>query len=247
MDATRTTLAANLEALGARVEAARARSEHAADAVRILPVTKAAPASVLPHLLALGYGEIAENRVDQAAQRRADAPPGLVWHGIGHLQRNKAPRAVRVFDVFHALDSLRLADRLADLLRRDGRRLDVFVQVNAAEDPAKGGFAVDEVPTVLETLALSPAIRVRGFMTMARMGGSTGDLRHTFRTLRDLRDEAVRLGIGAIPPAELSMGMSADFEIAVEEGATLLRIGSAVFEGVPMPGDTDSSDPQEPS
>jgi pyridoxal phosphate enzyme (YggS family) len=200
--------------------------------VDLVVVTKAAPPTVFAQLRALGVVDVGENRVQAALLRRPTAPPGLVWHGIGHLQRNKVEQAVEVFDVFHALDSLRLAERLAAVLAGRGRRWPVYVQVNAARDPAKGGFEVEEVPAALARLAGLPALEVRGFMTMARLGSSEAEARAAFRTLREVRDAAVRAAPLPEAPSGLSMGMSEDFAWAVAEGATVVRVGSAIFEGV---------------
>ena len=224
-------LAANVAGLRARIEAARARSVHAAEAVTLVVVTKSQPAAIFAPLAQAGVTDVGENRVQQAAARRPGAPEGLTWHGIGHLQRNKVASAVGLFDVFHALDSLRLAERIEEALAAAERTWPVYVQLNAADDPAKGGWRPEEAPAVLEALAALPHLRPIGFMTMAAEGAQESALRRTFRTLRDVRDEAVRRGVGSIAPDGLSMGMSNDFEIAVEEGATAVRVGRAVFAG----------------
>lgn len=238
-------LEANLAALRRRIEEARARSPRAAPEVTLLPVTKTAPTSLFGALRAAGVTEVGENRLPAAAERRGEGPGDWRWHGIGHLQRNKVRLAVRTFDVFHALDSLRLAEALEHELAREDRTLETYVQVNAAEDPAKGGFDVAKVRAALEALTGLPHLRVVGFMTMAALDTSERDERQTFCTLRSLRDEAVRWGVGQVPPSGLSMGMSNDFELAVEEGSTLVRIGRAVFADVLM-GEA-SSDAVAPS
>ena len=194
-------------------------------------VTKSAPPSVYPRLLAAGVRDVGENRVQAALERRRGAPGGLVWHGIGHLQRNKAARGVEVFDVFHALDSAALARRLDSVLARTSRRWPVYIEVNAANDPAKGGVRAPETLELVRTVLSHPHLEPRGFMTMARFDAGEADARATFRALREIRDEAVRRGLGDPPPRGLSMGMTDDFAWAVEEGATIVRIGRAVFEG----------------
>jgi pyridoxal phosphate enzyme (YggS family) len=200
--------------------------------VDLVVVTKAAPPTAFRLLADLGVTDVGESRVQAALERRPRAPGGLVWHGIGHLQRNKAHRAVEVFDVFHALDSIRLAERLEEVLGRRGRRWPIYLQVNAADDPAKGGFEAEEVRDALGRLADLPHLEVLGFMTLARLGGDEAETRRAFRALAEVRDEAVRGAALPRPPSGLSMGMSADFEWAVEEGATVVRVGSAIFEGV---------------
>ena len=195
-------------------------------------VTKSAPTAFFPLLAEAGVTDVGENRVQAAAVRRRLGPTTWTWHGIGHLQRNKAPRAVELFDVFHALDSAPLAARLEGCLREGTRRWPVYVQVNAAADPRKGGVPPEETLRFLCDLAVLPHLEVRGLMTMARDHAEPGELRATFRMLRDLRDDAVRQGAGVVPPSGLSMGMSSDFELAVEEGATIVRVGTVVFEGL---------------
>lgn len=195
-------------------------------------VTKSAPPEALPLLAREGVVDVGENRVQAAAARRPGAPGALVWHGIGHLQRNKVAQAVALFDVFHALDSLRLAERLESVLGGTERRWPVYIQVNAADDPAKGGLSPPETPAFVRRLADLPHLQPVGFMTMARLEGDERETRTAFRTLREIRDDVVRAGRGEAAPTRLSMGMTDDFEWAVEEGATDVRIGRAVFEGV---------------
>ena len=222
----------NLAGLRARIEEARLRGPHSAPQCELLVVSKSIPTWMFGPLAAAGVDAVGENRVQSASERRPEAPPSWTWHGIGHLQRNKARQAVRTFDVFHALDSLRLAEHLERILAEEDRNWPVYVQVNTAGDPAKGGFAPEAVPEALARLADLPHLDLRGFMTMGRLGAAKGDQRATFRTLRAVRDEAVRLGHPSA--VGLSMGMTDDFEIAVEEGATVVRIGRAVFAGIPM-------------
>jgi pyridoxal phosphate enzyme (YggS family) len=225
-------LKANLERLGRRIEEARSRGPSAATHTQVVVVTKQAPYGGLALLPDAGVTDIGENRVQSAEEKRPGAPPGLVWHGIGHLQRNKAGRALDLFDVFHALDSESLADRLEALLAVRGTRWPVYLEVNAASDAAKGGPPIEGALRFLRAVSRHPHLDVVGWMTMAAIDE---DPRPAFRALREARDEAVRRGIGRRPPTALSMGMSDDFEVAVEEGATVVRIGRAVWDGVAVP------------
>lgn len=222
----------NLADVYARIDAARRRRPTAAPAVTLVVVTKAAPPAAFDLLRAIGERDVGENRVLDAASKRETAPPGLVWHGIGHLQTNKAKKAVRTFDVFHALDSLRLAEALEPVLAAAGRRWPVYAQVNAARDPNKGGVAPEAALGFLDALARFPHLDVVGWMAMAKEDDAGERARPCFSTLRDVRDEAVRRGVGRVPPTGLSMGMSEDYEVAVEEGATVVRVGRAVWRGV---------------
>ncbi len=237
----------NVAGLLERIAAARSRGAHAAADVQLVVVTKSQPASIFGPLADAGVSDIGENRIQSAAQRRPLAPAGLTWHGIGHLQRNKARTAIATFDLFHALESLRLAEHLERLLAEVGRVWPVYLQVNTAGDEAKAGVEPDEALPLLEAVSRLSHLEVRGFMTMGRLGASEADLRATFCTLREIRDEAVRRGRGTAAPQGLSMGMSDDFEIAVEEGATAVRVGRAVFHGVdnhaaPSSGDETSGE-----
>jgi pyridoxal phosphate enzyme (YggS family) len=230
------TLRRNLESVRRRIEAARARGPSAARRVDLVVVTKSIHPSLFASLDAVGVREVGENRVQEGGRRRPGSPASWTWHLIGHLQTNKAPPAVQTFDVFHALDSPRLADRLEVVLEGTGRRWPVYVQVNAAGDPRKGGVPLEEAPPFAMRLAASEHLRLLGFMTMTREGADPGEARRTFGALRGLRDEVARRWPGEAPPVGLSMGMSDDFEWAVEEGATVVRVGRAVFEGVGASG-----------
>jgi pyridoxal phosphate enzyme (YggS family) len=232
----------NVGAVCRRVEDARRRGANAAKSTALVVVTKAAPTGATALLPDAGVRDVGENRVADAATRREGSPPGLVWHGIGHLQTNKARRAVDVFDVFHALDSPRLARCLEDHLAAAGRTWPVYLQVNAARDPAKGGVAPEEAVEFASSLATLPHLDVVGWMTMAREDDSGEAARPAFRALREVRDEAVRRGVGRVPPSGLSMGMSSDFEVAVEEGATVVRVGHAVWDGVAEAGGDPASE-----
>jgi pyridoxal phosphate enzyme (YggS family) len=231
-DSALRALSRNLDELRERIEGARHRTPHASDVVSMVVVTKAAPEGVLRLLPACGVRAVGENRVQSALAKRPAAPKTLSWHGIGHLQRNKAAKATTVFDVFHALDGFRLAQDLEAILARDARTWPVHVEVNAARDPAKGGVPPEEALSFWRQVNDLPHLRVEGFMTMAAEGAPVADLRATFRTLREVRDDAVRSGVGRVPPRALSMGMSDDFEVAVEEGATCVRLGRSVWRGI---------------
>ena len=238
-------LSANVAGLASRVEAARTRGRHASPSpVNLVVVTKSAPPAAFDLLARAGHADVGENRVLEAERRRQEAgrlrtPDGkpLVWHGIGRIQTNKARRAVSTFDVLHAVDSLHLADRLEALLAETDSRRPVYAQVNVARDPAKAGVVPEEATAFLAALADRPHLDVVGLMTMAREEDRGEAARPAFSMLRELRDDAVRRGVGRRPPTGLSMGMSDDFEVAVEEGATVVRVGRAAFEGVFDPAD----------
>jgi pyridoxal phosphate enzyme (YggS family) len=206
------------------------RTGRRADRIEILPITKGHPGSLLRAVAAAGFTAIGENRVAEAATKLAELGRlGLRWHMVGHLQRNKVAGAIETFDVIESVDSLRLARRLSTVAARaEVSGLDVLVQVNTSGEAAKGGFsgdsAVDEIGRVCE---LAP-LRVHGLMTMAPFTDDEAVLRRTFRETRRLQERCTK-EIAAFTGTVLSMGMSNDFEIAVEEGATRLRLGTVLF------------------
>lgn len=225
-----------IEAAEARIDAARRRTPYAAERVTIVIVTKSVSPTALSLVKAAGRRDIGENRVGDAAAKRESGPRDLVWHGIGHLQTNKAKKAIATFDVFHALDSVRLAEALEPLLAATGRRWPVYAQINAANDPKKGGVEPEDALAFLRHLRRFPHLDVRGLMTMARESDRGEAARPAFAALRGLRDEAVREGL-APSGFGLSMGMSDDFEVAVEEGATVVRLGRTLWtDSTPVAG-----------
>ncbi len=228
-----------------RIAAAAARSGRPASAVRLVAVSKTVPAERLRAAVAAGLDVLGENRVQEAAAK-VPLVPGASWHLVGPLQSNKARRAVEVFVVIVSVDGLDLArrlDRLAGEVERPtagtpadpgpARRLTVLLQVNIDEDPAKAGFAPDALEAVLPELAALQRLELAGLMTVGRLVATADEARRTFRGLRTLA-ERLRAAHPALGP-ELSMGMSDDYESAVEEGATIVRVGRALFGARPIP------------
>jgi len=194
--------------------------------VRIVAVTKTHGPEAVRAALAAGLTDVGENRVQEAVQKQdALAEVGVDWHLIGILQRNKARHAAGRFALIHSIDRLDLA---AELDRRlpEGSRQAVLVQVNCSDEPQKGGVEPDGLPALLDGLAALTRLDVRGLMTMSALTEDVAEQRRAFRRLRELRDGAERTG-HALP--ELSMGMSGDFPVAVEEGATMIRLGTVLF------------------
>lgn len=205
--------------------ALRARRDPAG--ITLVAVTKTVGAGVFPALLAAGVRDVGENRAVAAVEKAAHAPPGLRWHLIGHLQTNKARKAAALFDVIHSVDSARLASALDAELERAGRSMDAFVEVNSGE-AQKGGLRAGDLAAFWEEVRELKRLRWAGLMTMAPLLEDPEGARPHFRRLRELRDE----WRGRVNGLEgLSMGMSGDFEVAVEEGATHVRVGRLLFEG----------------
>jgi pyridoxal phosphate enzyme (YggS family) len=223
------------EAVLARIADAASRSGRHPGAVTLVAVTKTVPVERVRAAVAAGLTVLGENRVQEAAGK-VPAVDGATWHLIGPLQANKARRAVALFDVVESVHTLELAARLASLATelRPWRPLPVLVQVNVDRDPAKAGFDPSSVTAAAEALDTLAGLEPRGLMTIGRFGAAPDEARATFAALRELgarlRATWPRLG------PELSMGMSDDYEAAVEEGATIVRVGRALFGERPAPG-----------
>lgn len=203
------------------------RSGRDAASVRLVAAVKTVPAEVVAEAVALGIEDLAENRVQEAERKISVVGRNAArWHLVGHLQRNKAGRAARLFDRIHGLDSRALAESLSRLVEGTGRLLPVMIEVNVSGVASQFGVAPAEVGLLAAATAALPGLALDGLMTVGAPG-SAAESRRTFAALRELRDE-VEQDRGLRLP-ELSMGMSGDFEIAVEEGSTMVRIGTALF------------------
>jgi pyridoxal phosphate enzyme (YggS family) len=223
-----TTLAARVEQVRERIERARERAGRAA-AVTLVAVTKTHPADAVREAIAAGIGDVGENRVQEMEEKVGEVGRDAVrWHLIGHLQRNKAARALAYFDLLHSLDNERLAETISKAAVEQERTARVLVQVNTSGEETKGGFAADGGLDAVARIAALPGLEVLGMMTMAPFTDDQAVLRRTFRAARALFDEAARQ-VPAFRAEHLSMGMSNDFELAVEEGSTLVRVGSVLF------------------
>jgi len=224
---------ANIAEVMRRIDAAAARAGRSPSDVRLLPVSKTVPQERLRLAVAAGCRELGENKVQEAKRKSAEmADLDVSWAVIGHLQTNKAKDVAAVAAEFQALDSLRVAEALDRRLQALGRGLDVYVQVNTSDEEQKYGLPPAEVPGFLDALPAYTALRVRGFMTLAEFSSDEDRVRACFRRLRDVRDGAQQ----SWPEAgELSMGMSGDYEVAVEEGSTCVRVGQAIFGSRALP------------
>lgn len=212
-----------------QVEAAAARSGRSADAVTIIAVSKTVPAERVALAYQMGLKVFGENRVQEAREKIAALPYPLIrWHLIGHLQTNKVARAVELFHLIHSVDSARLAEVLERSAAARQKTQPVLLQVNVAGEASKEGVSVAGLPALAEAVLRQPHLQVQGLMTIAPYTEQPETVRPVFRRLRELRDElCARFPQGSW--AELSMGMSGDYLVAIEEGATMVRIGRAIF------------------
>jgi len=219
-------LATNVAHVRARIAAAVDRGGRRPEEVALVAVSKTVDAARIREAVAVGLRVFGENRV-QEAREKIPAVPGASWHLIGSLQRNKAKGAVRLFQMIESVDSEDLADELSRRAVQQERTLDVLIQVNVAREPQKHGAAPEETASLMRRVADLPGLRLRGLMTIAPLVANPDEARPVFRALRELRDRIERET--SISLAELSMGMSDDFEVAIEEGATMVRVGRAIF------------------
>lgn len=221
----------NLAAVQARIQACCQRVGRDPASVRLLPVSKTKPEANLRLAYAAGCRQFGENKPQEAYRKWEEMADltDLRWSVIGHLQTNKAKLVARFASEFQALDSLRVADALERRLQAEGRGLDVFVQVNTSGEASKYGLPPEEVSAFLQQLPAFSALRVRGLMTLAVLSAEAPRVRSCFTLLRELRERLRQDAPEGIALDELSMGMSGDYEIAIEEGATVVRVGQAIF------------------
>lgn len=212
---------ANLGRVQEAVARACARSGRSPDHVLLIAVSKTMDAERVRMAVAAGVAALGENRVQEAREKIEALGHPVPWHLIGGLQTNKARDAARLFDWIHSVDRLELAEELSRRARAAERTVDILLQVNLGDEPQKGGVAPAETKRLREAVAGLPALRVRGLMAIPPAAPTPEDTRPHFRALRELRD-----GLGL---EHLSMGMSADYEVAIEEGATMVRVGTAIF------------------
>lgn len=220
-----------LKAVQERIEAARARaSREQAPPVRIVAITKTFPVSAIELAYSAGVKNIGENRIQEASQKFPHLAelPGLTKRFVGHLQSNKAGKAIDLFEAIDSIDSLKLARRLSVLLMEKHNNYESLLQVNTSQDSAKHGFNPENLETLLEALELK-GLGVKGLMTIGALTNDEMTTRKTFQKLRQLKERLNEHLLKEDQLTELSMGMSSDYEMAVEEGATMLRLGTALF------------------
>lgn len=221
----------NLRAVKKRIADAAERAGRDVDDVKLVAVSKTHPASVLREAIAAGATVLGENKVQEAESKIGElSRDAAEWHLIGHLQSNKARKAVELFDVIHSVDSVELAQRLERICVELGRdELSVFVQVDLAGEATKSGIPEDEVPELVEYLKTCKRLRFNGLMILPPFFDDAETTRPFFKRLRAIRDDLAAENAFSNGIGELSMGMSHDFEVAIEEGATVVRVGTAIF------------------
>ncbi|HEX2971477.1 MAG TPA: YggS family pyridoxal phosphate-dependent enzyme [Tepidisphaeraceae bacterium] len=253
--AKRSSLADRLNEVRERIAAACAKAHRDIKEVTLVAVTKSAAPEQIREILQLGVGDLGESRVQILTQRAAQIneffqrqrlhsegllPARLRWHMIGHLQRNKVKPVLQIVDLVHSVDSLRLAEELDIQAGKLGKKLPILLQINASEEASKSGVAVGAATHLAEQIDSMPNLQLIGLMTMAALSANPEDARRTFARTREIFDEMQWQKVGGGHLRHLSMGMSSDFEQAILEGATMVRIGSLLFGG--SSGDHEEAD-----
>jgi len=226
-----TNIAANLTLIMERIASAAARSGRSAEDVRLVAVSKTHPPDLIRDAIAAGVRSFGENKVQEAEGKIAEVGRDAAeWHLIGHLQSNKVRKTIQLFDVIQSVDSTELAARLERICNEEGRsQLSVFIQVDLAGEATKSGVAEDDLPKLVSYLRECERLKLDGLMIIPPFFDDPESSRPYFQSLRVLRDRMAAEGAFTGGRGELSMGMSHDFEVAIEEGATIVRIGTAVF------------------
>jgi hypothetical protein len=220
-------LASNWQNIHARLAAACARAGRDPQTVQLVAASKTQPAEMISAAVELGLTTVGENRVQEAAAKMSRCPGRLRWHMIGHLQSNKCRDAVRLFAMIESVDSLALTQELNKWCDKFAKTMPILLEVNVAGESSKFGYAPAALLAELAQINALPKLEIHGLMTVAPWTPTPEKARPVFRRLRDLKTECEQI-LGA-PLPHLSMGMSGDFEVAIEEGATIIRIGSALF------------------
>lgn len=220
-------LSTNLRAVRQKIERACQRASRDPARVTLVAVSKGQPPAVIREAADLGLTLFGENKVQEAKLKMGQCPGRLQWHMIGHLQTNKARDAVRFFSMIHSVDSLRLAEEIEKHADRAAKTLPILLEVNLAGEASKFGYRPDQVLADLLAINQLRHLEIHGFMTMAPWSQDAERARPVFRQLREIRTEAEQI-LGA-PLPHLSMGMTGDYEVAIEEGATMVRLGTALF------------------
>lgn len=219
----------NLENVKKRMEAACVQSGRAAEEVKLIAVSKTKPLPALQEAYACGCRDFGENKVQELVEKYEALPKDIRWHMIGHLQRNKVKYIVDKVTLIHSVDSLRLAQEIEKEAAKIEKTVDILVEVNVAEEESKFGVTAEETAALVEEIAKMSHIRVRGLMTIAPYVESAEENRRFFAKLKKIYVDIIHKNIDNVFMEELSMGMTGDYEVAITEGATYIRVGTGIF------------------
>lgn len=220
----------NLKEVEARVQAACTRAGRSRDEVLLIAVSKTKPVGLIREIMETGTKDFGENKVQEMCNKIEEIKEPLNWHLIGHLQRNKVKYIVDKACLIHSVDSLRLAEEIQkEAVKKNVSKVPVLIEVNMAQEDSKDGISASETETLVRAIAELPNLQIRGLMTIAPFVDDPEENRVHFQAMRALRDQLKALNIPNVEMTELSMGMTNDFEVAIEEGATMIRVGTAIF------------------
>lgn len=223
------TVAENLNAVRERIAKAAARAGRAPESITLVAVTKTISVERIREAIEAGHRVFGENRVQEAQDKIQALGRGVQWHLIGHLQRNKVRFVCDLFDLIHSVDSLPLAQEIDRRAAQRGVVMPILIQVNIGDETTKSGVALPDTLPLVQAVAALPHVTIRGLMCIPPALEDPEDVRPYFAQLRGLAEQIAQAGLPNVAMTELSMGMSHDFEVAIEEGATMVRVGSAIF------------------
>lgn len=222
-------VAANYRKVLERISEAASKCGRDPNGIKLLAASKAQNASRILQAVEAGIGLFGENYVQEAKAKREAIRDPVEWHMIGHLQRNKVKTALEIFDLIQSLDSLELARELDREGKKRGKKVRLFLEVNLGGEEGKSGIAKDEVGSLLREVAKLPYLRIEGLMSVPPFSENPEEMRPYFRALKELKSDLMALNLPNVELKELSMGMTHDYPVAIEEGSTLVRIGTAIF------------------
>ncbi|MCI8577497.1 MAG: YggS family pyridoxal phosphate-dependent enzyme [Lachnospiraceae bacterium] len=224
-----TYIEGNLKEVHKRIEEACARRGRSPEEITLIAVSKTKPLEDLKEAYRCGERTFGENKVQEIIAKAPDMPEDVRFHMIGHLQRNKVRQVIPHTALIHSVDSLRLAKQIQEDAAREGRTVDILLEVNVAREESKFGFFAEEVEDAVREICQFPNVRIRGLMTIAPFVEDPEENRAIFRKLNELSVDIARKNIDNVIMGVLSMGMTGDYEVAIEEGATMIRVGTGIF------------------
>ena len=219
----------NVAEVESRIQAACKRAGRRREEVTLIAVSKTKPVSDIYEVIETGIKDYGENKVQEMCDKMEIIQEPLNWHMIGHLQRNKVKYIVDKAKLIHSVDSLRLAQQISQEAIKKEVEVDILIEVNVAEEASKFGLSTEEVIQMIEAIAKLPAVHIKGLMTVAPFTDNPEDNRHYFRNLKQLAVDIDGKNIDNVTMSVLSMGMTGDYEVAIEEGATMVRVGTGIF------------------
>lgn len=223
-------IAQNIRRVRESIAETCAKNNRRPEEVQIVAVTKTKPASFIEQAIQAGITIIGENRVQEAAEKKSQVTGAATWHLVGHLQTNKARKALKIFDLIESVDTLHLAEKLDTESKKLGRQTDILIQVNTSGEQSKFGVAPSQAAALVETISQQcDALRIKGLMTIGLFTDDPNKIKPCFVRLRELSEQLASRNLPNVEMKHLSMGMSGDYQIAIEEGATLIRLGRILF------------------